>query len=627
MLRIFLLFITLISHKGYAQNPELFVPQNVERAYLQKTRSLDGQPGINYWQNRADYDIQVELNPKTRIITGSELIKYYNSSPDTLHYLVIHLFPNVYKKGNSREFDVQFSDETDGVQISRLTVDEKEVIISSENSVVEYIHNDIKLYLNEPLLPQTRSNLSIDWHYTINRHSHMRTGAVDSSTFFIAYFFPRIAVYDDIDGWNEFKYSGIAEFYNDFGNFDVAITVPQHFVVWGTGTLLNAAQVLNTRYSHRFLNASNTDNIVHIIDSTEFRNKNITIANEKNTWKFSAENVTDFAFAISDHYLWDATSLVVDKKNGRRVFIDVAYNKNSTDFYNVISIARKAIEYMSYRLPGIVFPFPKITVFNGLDEMEYPMMVNDMSFDDPSYVFKLTSHEISHSYFPFMMGINETKYAWMDEGWACFFDYFICYDLDSPDKASVYYLEKYKRDAALDSNVPMMTTSVYLKRPVYHYNSYAKPAVFLFILKDLLGEQLFTKLLHAYVAIWKDKHPIPYDFFYTLNTVTGRNLNWLVQPWFFEYGYADLAIVNVSRESNMYQVIIKKEGHYPVPVYLKATYSDGSIIMVHKNVSVWERGADSFTLELPAIKLLTKLHLDHYLIPDADVSDNIWLLP
>jgi len=173
----------------------------------------------------------------------------------------------------------------------------------------------------------------------------------------------------------------------------------------------------------------------------------------------------------------------------------------------------------------------------------------------------------------------------------------------------------------------MMTTSVYLKRPVYHYNSYAKPAVFLFILKDLLGEQLFTKLLHAYVAIWKDKHPIPYDFFYTLNTVTGRNLNWLVQPWFFEYGYADLAIVNVSRESNMYQVIIKKEGHYPVPVYLKATYSDGSIIMVHKNVSVWERGADSFTLELPAIKLLTKLHLDHYLIPDADVSDNIWLLP
>jgi aminopeptidase N len=256
--------------------------------------------------------------------------------------------------------------------------------------------------------------------------------------------------------------------------------------------------------------------------------------------------------------------------------------------------------------------------------MEYPMMVNDMSFGDPSYVIKLTSHEISHSYFPFMMGINETKYAWMDEGWACFFDYFISSEIDSPENASIYYLEKYKRDAALDFNVPMIAISAYLKRPVYHYNSYAKPAVFLFILKDVLGENLFKKVLHDYIKVWQGKHPTPYDFFYTLNSAAGQNLNWLFQPWFFEFGYADLAIENVSRHGNEYQVVIKKKGHYPVPVYLNATYSDGSKSVFNKKVLVWKDGTNTCTIELPANKSLTSLHLYHYLIPDANTTDNQW---
>jgi hypothetical protein len=598
------------------------MPQNFKQAYLNKTRSLDGRSGPNYWQNRADYNIHVDLELGSRIIKGRETIIYHNNSPDILNELLIHLHANIYKKGNAREFDVHFTDETEGVRINTIQINGNEI----DRNSIRYIHNDFILNLDNGLQPRSITELYIEWHYRLNRRSHMRTGAVDSSSFFVAYFFPRIAVYDDIDGWNDFKYSGITEFYNDFGNFDVSITVPRHFIVWATGLLQNASAVLKKAYSERYEQAFNTDSIIHIVNAEEAANKHITAKADKNIWKFKADNISDFAFATSDHYLWDATSLVVDQKTARRVLVDVAYNKNSRDFYDVINISRRAIDYMSTKLPGIPFPYPNETVFNGLDEMEYPMMVNDKSFADPSYVIKLTSHEISHSYFPFMMGINESKYAWMDEGWASYFDYQICSELDSPDKASVYYMEKYKRDATSDMNTPMMTNTQYLKRPVYQYNSYAKPAAFLFVLNDYLGDKLFKEALHEYVNRWQGKHPLPYDFFNTYNDVTGQNLNWLFEPWFFKFGYVDLAIDDVSINDSECTVSITSLGNYPAPVRLNIFYADGTIKTLKKNVSVWRNGDTKFVLTFKSLKPIRSLKLDHYLIPDANMDNNEWII-
>jgi hypothetical protein len=611
------IFISLLN----AQETELYIPVNIQKALTNQTRSVNGFPGQKFWQNRADYSINVEINPYSGFVTGEEQIIYYNNSPDTLKELYIHLFMNIYKKGNPREYVVDPKDENEGVTIKSLTVNGKTV----NESAIEYIHNDFILLLDKPLVSGQKINLNIAWFYSINKKSHFRTGQVDSTSWFVAYFFPRIAVYDDIGGWNNFKYSGSAEFYNDFGDFDVSITVPRNYVVWATGMLQNPNRVLNKKYAGRLSKALTSNKIIHIIDSTDIKNKQITQSTEKNTWQFNAEYVNDFAFAISDHYLWDASSLVVDKESGRRVLIDAAYNKDSKDFYKVAHIARQSIDYMSNEIPGVPFPYPNETVFNGLDEMEYPMMVNNLSTTDSVYLVKLTSHEIFHTYFPFFMGTNESKYAWMDEGFASFGDYLIVSELISEDVADYYYLESYRANAGMEVDVPIITNSNHITRPMYHYNAYAKPAAFLYLLKDLLGKDVFTKALQEYMRRWNGKHPIPYDFFNTLNDVSGQNLNWLFKPWFFEFGYVDLALKDVKNISGKNEVVIEKIGYYPAPVHLEIYYEDGSSEMIKEDASVWQHGNHIITILLPEKDRIEKIELKNRLVPDANVSNNLYV--
>ena len=207
------------------------------------------------------------------------------------------------------------------------------------------------------------------------------------------------------------------EFYNDFCHFKAAITVPASQVVWATGNLLNAKDVLSPAIYQRLEQAERNDDVVTIIDSTEFA----TATNHSgatNTWQYEANDVTDLVFACSDHYMWHSTSLVVDKSTGRRTRVDAAFNPTHKDYFTVINDARKTVEAMSYDFPKWPFPYPHETVFDGLDQMEYPMMVNDNPVTDRAESIELTDHEIFHTMFPFYMGVNETKYAWMDEGWA-----------------------------------------------------------------------------------------------------------------------------------------------------------------------------------------------------------------
>ena len=616
---VFILSIAAIS--SFTKATDLYMPKNIQKAYDNKTRSMDGAPGSAYWQNRADYSINVSFDPATRIVKGSETITYFNNSPDDLNQLIIHLFPNLYKKGNSRDFDVEFADESDGVQIEKMTVNGENINTSPESKSIEYQHSNLKLRLPEPLLYEKKLKLKIDWNYVLNKGSHQRTGAVDSTSFFIAYFFPRIAVYDDIDGWNDFAYTGTAEFYNDFGDFIVSVTVPKNYIVWATGTMENPEQVLRGKYLKRFRKAFTADEIVHIVDSTECDLQNIT---KKNTWKFKANNVTDFAFAISDHYLWDATSLIVDKKTNRRVFIDAAYHKHAEDFYHVAGIARQAVEFMSYRFPGLPFPFPKVTVFNGADGMEYPMMVNDIAKEDINEAIKLTAHEILHSYLPFYVGCNETKYAWMDEGFTSFGDYLIISNLFSVEDANFYFLDDYRGQAGDFLDTPLFTTSEWLKRPVYTYNSYPKPASFFIVLQDYFGEEKFKKIIHEFMNRWNGKHPTPYDFFFTLYNVSGENLNWLIKPWFYEFGYVDLAVKEVSQKNKNYKIIVEKKGNIPVPIELKIIFADESEKLIEETAGVWKDGKSLYPIEVQFLKKIKSIKLIDKSLIDADLSNNIF---
>lgn len=627
----------------FAQDSELYIPLNIQEAYEKQTRSMTGLPGSNYWQNQANYKIDVAFDPKSRLLKGEAEITYFNNSPDTLREMYIHLFPNFFKKGQIRDEVVEYSDESDGVTIEEITINLAVVDTSKKNEKIIYGPTNLKVILDSLISPKTQVPINIKWHYIVNEGSHGRTGGVDSTTFFIAYFFPHIAVYDDIDGWDDFHFKGDAEFYHDFGDFDVRITVPGNFVVWATGLLQNPEEVLQEKYLKRFQSAMTSDKkIVHIVNSTEVLQGNITTQNTRNVWQFKAESISDFAFATSDHYLWDATSLVVDTTSGERVFIDVAYNKDAHDFYKVTDIARRSIEYMSFVFPAIPFPFPQITVFNGLSEMEYPMMVNNWTVyneeledypDKENYAVALTAHEIFHSYFPFYMGINESKYAWMDEGWATFADYAITNKLivnqDESRWGKNSYLifdDVYRQIIGSELDLPLLSVSKMTKRPTYSINSYAKPAMFYMLLKDELGEDVFKNTVQEYLRRWNRKHPMPYDFFFTFNQVSGQNLDWLFKPWFFDFGYPDLSIKNVAQKSDDYTIEIERIGHYPVPIHLKLTYEDDSTEIIQEKVSVWKSGDTTYSVTGSGRNMsIKKVELGAITIPDADLTNNVYL--
>jgi hypothetical protein len=625
LINLVLVLILVSVNYSFGQASGLYVPRNMQKAFDNKTRSMDGKPGVNYWQNKPDYIINLEFDPATRKIEGTEKINYFNNSPDTLKKIIIQLFPNIFKKGAARDFSISGADEDNGVSIENIKFNGSQVSTDPDEKIVEYNGTNMIMNLRTPILPKGKVELIITWNYILNKGSNIRTGTLDSSSFFIAYFYPHIAVYDDIDGWNDTQYTGGVEFYNDFADYEVSITVPKNFVIRGTGVLQNPEEVLKGKIVERYKSALESDKVVSIIDADDIAKMDVTVQNDKNVWKFKADNVTDFAFGLSDHYLWDGSGLVVDKNTGRRVFIDAAYNKHSKDFYKVAETSREVINYMSTVLPGWPFPFPKETVYNGEGGMEYPMMVNDSSVPDSS-MRGLTAHEISHSYFPFFMGTNETKYAWMDEGWAAYIDFMASSALYSTEIIKRNRITAYKNAIGNDLDIPIFAISKYLKSPPYRYNAYIKAAYFYDMLREFLGHERFAKALHEYMARWNGKHPIPYDFFNSMSNASGQDLSWLIKPWFFEYGYFDLAVKDVSVSGDKYKIEIEKKGYYPGGFKLTVTYADGTNEIVSESVAVWKNGANSFTVELLASRKIVKAELWDAIWLDADNSNDIYIV-
>ena len=597
-----------------AQN-SLPIPRDIQATYNQGTRSMNGSPGKNYWQNRADYSIDVNFTPDTRLLGGSETITYYNNSPDTLHRVWFKLYPNYYKRGVQRDGNIKPSDLSDGVDIQKFVIngqtqDAGQLRIRGTNMIAPIPELD----------PGDNMQFTVHFSYTLNETSHNRTGEVEPGSYFIAYFFPRIAVYDDIDGWNQYPYTGSEEFYNDFCNFDVDITVPKDYGVWATGTLLNRSDVYADKYVERIEKAEKKNGITSIIDTTDLAGGNITAQNPTNTWHFKAQDVTDFVFATSDHYVWKSSSLVVDPKTNRRTRVDAVFNPDHEDYYDVVDFARKTVESMSYKFPKWPYPYPHETVFDGLSQMEYPMMVNDNPLEDHEASIELTDHEIMHTMFPFYMGTNETKYAWMDEGWATIGEWLISPMIDSTI-TDEYGMAPYNRTAGTENDLPIMTLSTQESGVAYYLNSYPKPAMGYLYVKDMLGDELFTKALNHYIEQWHGKHPMPYDFFYSMNEGAGRNMNWFWKRWFFEDGYPDQAIEKAGKQGGNYRVVVKSKGSKPVPVHLTITYKDGSTQKLHRDISVW-KNSDTVTITFEPKETVAKITLGNTHDADIDHSDN-----
>ncbi|MNQ84135.1 hypothetical protein D3C85_992550 [compost metagenome] len=472
------------------------------------------------------------------------------------------------------------------------------------------------------LAPGKNIKLKIEYKYDLNKGSHMRTGQVDEGSHFVAYFFPRVAVYDDIDGWNKFPYTGEVEFYNDFCNFRGEITVPKNFVVWATGDLLNAKQVLKKDIAERLAKAEREDAVVDVIDDKDLANKAVTADEAYNTWKFDAKNVTDFVFATSDHYLWKSTSLVVDPQTGRRTRVDAAFNPIHKDYYEVIDFARKTVHAMSYTFPKWPYPYAHETIFDGLDQMEYPMMVNDNPVEKREDAITLTVHEIFHTMFPFYMGTNETKYAWMDEGWATIGEWLIGPMIDTT-MVDEYGVAPTAMSSGSKDDVPIVTLSTELKGVGAFTNSYPKPGLGYLFVKDYLGDELFNKALHHYISQWQGKHPMPFDFFYSMNEGSGKNMDWFWKRWFFEEGVTDLGIVSANKVGEEYEIVIENKSNKPLPVDLSLTFEDGTKMKIHQSIAVWENGDQKISFRVSGKKNLKKVELGSAHVPDKNKSDNV----
>ncbi len=612
-----------------SQEVPLLETVNYQNAVRKGTRSRDGRPGPKYWQNHADYDISIRLDTAYKKIYGRERVFYYNESPDTLNNIVIRLYQNRYKMGAVRDMEVNPGNIHNGMALDTMIINGEGISLNSEGIISN--GTNLSIPLEHPLPPQSELSLYCSWNYKIPLEPEFRrTGYYKNNAWFIGYFYPQIAVYDDMEispdmkGWDYMLFhQGIHEFYNDFNNFQVSIEVPEGFYVWATGELINVQDVFSRLLLERIDAAHNSDDIVHIIKKDDLNNNLLT----GNTWKFEANKVMDFGFGTAKNYLWDGTSVSV---GDRRVFVEVAYHPESMFYPNVIDIAKETVKYTSEVFPGIHFPYSHATTFNGMlhGGMEFPMIANNSDNNDSKFMILMSFHEICHNYFPFMMGINEKRYHFIDEGLTEFIsirylwdEYKMDFYIDSSysDKPTGIFAAYNKLFLSTQDNSSIYNTYAHTNENNEYYQFLIKPVIPYMLFMDMIGEDKFKFALSEFVKRWQGKHPTPFDLFYTINDVLNENYNWFWNTWFLNFGYPDLGI-----EMNDNNIIVKRMGEraLPVPIHLTIDYLNGTSLTVTKSMDIWKGNEKQMTIEIKDFDKVKSISLDTESVPDIDHSNN-----
>jgi hypothetical protein len=615
---IILLFFAM-AVSAFAQ--ELYMPLEFRNAYQKGTRRWDGRVSEKYTQNRSAYTIRATIDPYTKILRGEALITYYNNNPDTIRVSTFHTYHDYYKPtsrkaGFFNRNEPSFSNHK-GVIIEELKVNGEPVDLNDDKQV-RYGGTNYTFRLKNPLPPGGSMQLSIKWNYEIPGKGFERSGAIDSTSMFIAYWYPEMAVLDDIDYWDRIVYDAATEFYHDYSDYEVEITVPDNFVVWASVPPANPDEVYTPAIREKLKQAAGSNTPVRIYSEADFK-KNPT---GNKTWKYTAKDFPDFAFALSDHFIWEARNYTDQHGN---YFIQVAYPSDHPYFGAVLKAMEESLRVFHNKFPVYPFPYKYFTIFNGLQGggMEFPGMANDQAIsgalytqylgrkvDDVQAQLALTLHEMCHMYFPFMMGIHEKKYAWMDEGFASFSEYFIEQLIEEGEYDQPYL--------ASQRVLPMITPTYVAEGS--GINSYTIAAQSYISLYHLLGRDVFFKCLHAYMDEWKHKHPTPYDFMFTFNRVAGQNLNWFWKKWYFDWGYMDIGIAGVKGNN----ITIKNMGGRPLYFKIITTFEDGSEITDEVSAAVW-KSADTYLHQVKAGKRkIKKVELKIPMSGDAVATNNLW---
>jgi hypothetical protein len=606
-------------------------PQGFQRAVAQGTRTRSGKPGPNYWTNTAHYTLDATLDPVSEILQGTARIRYVNHSPDTLDQLVLYLRQNIYKSGALRNRTV---DVTGGMRIESarlagesLQMLDEEPKAMGTRSRNAYVVDDTRMtiYPRAPVQPGDTTTVEIDYHFAVPGKDNFRMGQ-DGETFFLGYWYPQMAVYDDVHGWRAQPYQGDGEFYMGYASYDVALTVPEGWLVAATGTLENADAVLPDTVQKRLDRARQSDEIVSVVGADERGAGTATVdtAGGELTWRYHADRVRDVAFGTSDQYVWDATR--AETGNGR-VLVHSFYRPEKELWARSAEYARFSVAHLSDLIRP--YPYPHMTVVDGIPVggMEYPMITIIGGDYDPQGLFSVTYHEISHMWIPMLVGTDEKTHAWMDEGMTEFNEsegmdnFYDDFDAWAPANQQTYY-----RYAGTPNDAPSMRHAD--RYPVHGpervYASYSKPRVMLHALRAILGEETFFEAYRTFFDRWTHKHPTPYDFFNTVEDVAGRELDWFWRGAFYESWALDQAIASVETTGDGVVVIVRDERRLPLPVLLEVTYADGRTVERRVGVAPWLKGKRTVEVTLPP-GTVTRVQIDpEQRLPDVDRSDNVW---
>ena len=613
----------------------VFESPSFTRAVERGTRTRTGVPGPNYWVQHPRYAIDVALDVAHSRVSGRETVVYVNHSPDSLRMIPVYLRQNVFAPGAPRRQPVPI---TGGVHLSRVAVNGRAISAQTGLNPAmpitasprrppapgQYVVDGTVMWipLANAVLPGDSITLAFAWSYTPPPAPADGREGHDGHVYFMGYWYPQIAVYDDVDGWVTDPYLLEAEFYMEPADYDVRITVPHGWVVDGTGTLENAAAVLTPAARDRLAEARRAGRVVRVLTPGADAARVFARGGATATWHFVAPNVRDFAWGTSDQYAWDATRALVA---GGRDTVDI------NSFFRLTPAAaawrlggarftRDAIQQLSDYLWA--YPWPKMTSMEGVLDgggMEYPMMTLMQPWADTLSLAGDLMHETGHMWFPMQVGSNETRYPWMDEG---FTQFDVAQGMralygeprtggrpnDSEAGQRALYLSVVRQ--GIDDRL-MLPGDEY-PQDLYLVMYYDKTAQALAALRAVLGPETFHTAFVEYGRRWVGRHPQPYDFFNTISSVAGRDLSWFWQTWFYHAWSLDQAIESVAATAggDSTAITIVDRGLAPMPVPLAVTRSDGSMQRIEVPVRVWLGGKRQAVVTVAGTPAITKVQID-----------------
>lgn len=606
-------------------------------------RDAAGAPGPAYWQQRADYVIAATLDTGTKTLTGAVTVHYTNNSPDTLRFVWMQLDQNLYQPGS--EGQGRYGSESrnagngfqGGYSLAEVTV--------NGAAVVPDVHNTMmRLDLAAPLAPHGgKLTIAIHYSFPIPEHGSDRMGR-DGTLYEIAQWYPRMAVYDDVRGWNTDQYLGQGEFYLEYGDIDYSVTVPAGYIVAGSGLLQNPGDVLSDEMRRRLAQAHTATAVVAIITKDEAAARAVPVAGTR-TWRFRAQTVRDVAWAGAPDFRWDATST----RPSGGVFCQAFYQwpKAGAEWEQVAENTQWTIR--TYSALAAPFSYPQATSVAGpVSGMEYPMfvMVGYGSADSPGEVFRTNDHEHGHEWFPMTVGSNERRYAWMDEGINTYMNAFSQERRYGSDPQGwprgmdtwLSFLNAWVGTLEMGVDAPVMTHADHVDEQGYGNVGYEKPAALLLALRDhVVGREAFDAAFREYVRRWSFRHPTPGDFFRTIENVTGRDLSWFWREFFYTTGVLDFTIDSVTMakpdstspmagaSAPTAIVHLRRTTTLIFPVELRLKLEDGSVQDVRVPVDIWDDGATA-DASVPVRKRVVGARLwpDRAAAPDIDPRNDAW---